>query len=161
MILPKDKFDKLVQPLIGLEVTRVWRGFGTALFIELGKLSKKSYRLKNGKWNSFLVGQYSIFIGWDWRVEHSKSIYFGSDSTEKCISKRYSQLNGKFVTAVYYEGRLPELVVELSDRLWIHSFQIPSTSDTQPTWYIDLRSKKPRQFIRSHLGKLRINNPND
>ena len=161
MIIPKDKFDKLVQPLIGLEVTRVWRGFGTALFVELGKLSKKSYRLKSGKRKSFLVGQYSIFVGWDWRVEHSKSIYFGSWSTDKCINKRYSQLNGKFVSAIYYEGRLPELVVELSDRLWIHSFHVSSTSDTQPTWYIDLRSRKPRQFIGSNLGKLRSNIPID
>ena len=76
MTITENKFREIIAPLIGLPISRIWRGFGSALFLELGKLSKKSYRLKNGKRKDYFVGQFTVFIGWEWRVERLQSIYY-------------------------------------------------------------------------------------
>jgi hypothetical protein len=153
--MAKDNIKELVQPLIGLKVSRVWRGFGSALFVELGKLSRKAYKLKSGKRKSYLIGQQSIFVGYSWRVERSKSIYFGSWNTQRLIDNRLPKLEGRVVESIIFVGRLPEIYIKLSDGLWIHSFDISSSYHHQPSWYITLRNKQPLEFIRSCYGKLK------
>ena len=158
MKISDEHFKKLVNPLLGLPISRIWRGYGTSLFIELGKLSTKSNRLKNGKRISYQIGQISIFIGWDWRIERTKSIYFGSWSKDKIVNSRLPQLKGRTIISVDYEGRLPELVIKLSNGLWIHSFHVGSTGDTHPAWHIHYRKKGSHLFVGSYLGGLAKHN---
>lgn len=44
----KPDFFEFVSPMIGLPLSHVWRGYGSALFIELGELHNVHYK----KWES-------------------------------------------------------------------------------------------------------------
>jgi hypothetical protein len=64
-----------------------------------------------------------------------RSIDFGSWSDEPRIRTGIARLIGLSVASVGVAGRLPELVVGLSDRRWVHSFM---TAEGQPEWTLFL-----------------------
>lgn len=91
-------------------------------------------------------------IEWSWRVERQKSIFFGSWSTDRMIDNRLSKLRGQTVTSINIEGRLPELVIQLSEGFWVHSF---ATAEGQPEWCVFLdRKHSPSSYLVSEYGKL-------
>jgi hypothetical protein len=152
MNISKEEFYSLVNPLVGMKISKVWRGYGSALFLELGKLTKKSLTLRNSNIKEYYEGKHSLFVGYGWRVERISSIYFGSWSTNKIIENRFPKLNRKTILEFDIEGRLPELRIKLSDGLWIHSF---CTTENQPEWYLKLNSEKPTyNLIQIQRGKI-------
>ncbi len=83
-----------------------------------------------------------------WRVEKGNTIWFSSRS---CVTKRekgLASLKGKLVRSLSTEGRLPELVVELSDDTWVKSFGL---EEEHPTWTVFL---KKGSWISSQSGEL-------
>jgi hypothetical protein len=151
-IISQEQFRQLTRPLIGLPISLVWRGYGSAIFFELGELSDKTRFGKNGQEKTSLLGRFGVMIEWSWRVERPQSIYFGSWSSDKIIDYRLNKLTGKVIKAIEVEGRLPELVLELSDGLWVHSF---ATEEGQPGWCLFLdRQHSPQEWLVSERGKL-------
>lgn len=131
-IISHMEFASLIHPLVNLRVSRPWRGYGSALFLELGRLHKEP--LARGKEYS-LKGQATVMIQWSWRIERQGSIVLGSWSGERKMTNGIAQLKDRVVTAIALEGRLPELNLALSDGLWVHSFM---THEGQPEWTIFL-----------------------
>ena len=74
-------------------------------------------------------------IEWSWRIERARSIAVGSWSTERRIKAAIPGLIGPKISEISVAGRLPELVVALSDGRWVHSFM---TYDGQPAWVLFL-----------------------
>ncbi len=147
-----EQFRDFTRPLIGLPISLVWRGYGSAIFLELGELFEEPRRGKNGQVRMALKGQFGVMIEWSWRIERPKSIYFGSWSTDKVINNRLGKLKDKILMGVEIEGRLPELVLQLSDGLWVHSF---ATYEGQPKWCLFLdRKQKPHEWLKSERGNL-------
>lgn len=129
-VISRDRFVELTQPLIGLAVSRPWRGYGSALFLELGSLRRLPPQ-KNPK------GRFTVMIEWSWRIERARSIEAGSWSSERRINAGIARFAGLRVTEVLVEGRLPELVIGLSDKRRVHSFM---TAEGQPAWTILMRA---------------------
>ena len=75
-------------------------------------------------------------VEWSWRVERQRSIAFGSWSSDRRIDAGIERLAGPRVTDVTIAGRLPELVIALSDRRWVHTFK---TAEGGPAWAVFLR----------------------
>ncbi len=126
------QFHLLAHPLTGMPVSRTWQGHGSAIFFEFGKLSDKNYpkgpiRRENG--------DATLMIEWSWRIERPKSILFGSFSSQRKINNGLPKLEGLSVVEIAVCGRLPELVVQLTRGIWIHSF---STVEGQPQWCLFL-----------------------
>src|SRR5205085_2771022 len=119
-----------------------WRGHGTAIFIELGKLNRSGS--KNPK------GEATAMLEWDWRVEKHKSIYFGSGSSAHKINKGLQALIGLRVEEISIEGRLPELILALSGGFWIHTF---ATCENHPAWTLFLPD---RNCLSSRIGRIQI-----
>ena len=119
------EIQKSLDQLIGKEISKVWRGYGATIFLELGKLSKDP--------KGDLKGESCIMIEWSWRVENKRSILFGSFSTDRKIDNQLQKLTGKTIKTIRITGRLPEIEIELENNQWIHSFQ---TSEGQPDWCI-------------------------
>ena len=111
-----------------MPVSNTWRGHGSAIFLELGKI-----RLDPGGGHPH--GQASFMIEWSWRVEGPRSIQLGSWSTERRITSGVARLKGLRVREVSVVGRLPELSVGLSGGRWVHSFM---TERGLPAWTIFL-----------------------
>jgi hypothetical protein len=75
-------------------------------------------------------------IEWSWRVERRRSIEVGSWSPDRRINRGIKRLTGSRISDVRIAGRLPELVVALTDGRWLHSFM---TADGQPAWALLLQ----------------------
>jgi hypothetical protein len=131
-----EQFNELARVAVGLPVSHTWRGYGSAIFAEFGRLRlperlprASKVRLRQPR------GEVGIMIEWSWRVERARSIAFGSWSTEARITAGVAALAGAHISAIGVEGRLPELVLGLSDGRWVRSFM---TSDGQPRWAVFL-----------------------
>lgn len=134
------EFQNLTRCLVGLPVSHAWRGYGSAVFFEFGELRRDGRRQAKG--------EATAMIEWSWRVEKPRSVMFGSFSGERKIAHGLQSLVGREVLEATVEGRLPELVIRLSDGLWIHSF---TTVEGHPGWTLFL----PGDIcLSSSLGRL-------
>ena len=108
-------------------MSHTWRGYGSAIFLELGKL--KHSRGENPR------GEAEVMIEWSWRIEGARSVLLGSWSLERKITNGVRALMKRRVTDLTLDGRLPELSIELSGGGWVHSFM---TAEGQPEWTVFL-----------------------
>ena len=120
--------------LVGKPVARVWRGHGSALFIEFGELG--NVVSPSGKHRGE-KGEFTLMIEWSWRVERERSILGGSWSEESRWPSMFEQLLGCTVVEVEARGRLPEVEILLSNRLRVCSYM---TAEGQPQWAILVRN---------------------
>ena len=130
--------------VIGREVSHTWFGDYSSLYLELGELTAK--RRKDGTAGN-PEGEITLYAGFDWRVERPRSILGGSKSERKQWPILAKRLEGATVRAVAITGRLPELIVSLSNGLTLATF---NSSDGQPDWVVS--------FNRLGLGHLCVMN---
>lgn len=133
----RARFHALTRELVGLPVAHTWRGAGSAIFLELGALTRETRITRRGEHTS-LRGQASLMLEWSWRVESSRTIRFGSWSTEPRITRGVRALQGHTVADVAVTGRIPELVFTLDRDRWVHTFM---TAEGQPAWAVRLRDE--------------------
>jgi len=126
----QNTFERFSRALIGLPVSHVWRGYGSALFLEFGQL-KKSQVIRRDGTRGDPFGQTSLMIQWSWRIEGPRSILCGSWSEEEKWPSAFAKLLKAKVVGLSLLGRLNEIDVELSNGLHVVSF---STTDGQPQW---------------------------
>ena len=117
-----------VNSLVENVVSHVWRGAGSALFLEFGKLSESSKH--TGKPGN-PSGEITLMIEWSWRIERPRSVLGGSWSSEGRWPSMFQQLLGNRVEAVEFFGVLPEIAVSFSNSLRVVSFM---TTEGQPSW---------------------------
>ena len=80
-------FSAETKPLIGSRIGHAWKGYGSAIFLELGNLTPpKSERLSHPS------GDWCIAIEWDWRVELESRVWVGSSNRGSEITERISDL---------------------------------------------------------------------
>jgi hypothetical protein len=145
--ISESQFTALVKPMIGLPVSRAWRGHGSACFLEIGELH--DLQLLDGEVSA--QGEFGVMIEWSWRIESSRSIVCGSWSTEQKINKGIKDLADSFVEEILISNRLPEIAVRLSSKRWLQSF---CTTSGQPRWAIFLRHFDNTVWITVMSGKL-------
>ena len=128
-VISRERFRELTRSLIGLPVSHTWRGYGSAIFLELGQVAVDP-RCKHPR------GEASIMIEWSWRIEGPRSIRLGSWSHERKLTNGVADLAGRRVEELSLTGRLPELELQLSGGRWVHSFM---TFEGHPAWTVFLR----------------------
>ena len=121
---------KFFDSLIGKQISHVWRGHGSAIFLEFGVLTS-SKRRSNLPSNP--KGELSLMIEWSWRIEKPRSIMGGSWSDEGLWPNFFNLLVGAKVEKAEIFGVLPEIMVWLDNGLRVASFM---TADGQPSWAI-------------------------
>ncbi len=128
MILTSEHFEALTRPLIGLSVSLPWKGYGSAVFFELGDLS--SLETKRAHHNK---GAACISVLWDWRVEVGSSVLYGSSNSQPRIEAGIRALQGKTIDSLRVVGQVPELEVRFSNDYCLKSM-VMVTGD--PEWSI-------------------------
>ncbi|WP_245268803.1 hypothetical protein [Mesorhizobium loti] len=123
-------FEKYRSALISQPLSAVWRGHGSAIFLEFGRLSPQVKR--NGSVGNS-QGDCTVMIEWSWRIESEDAILCGSWSDEEGWEKVFETLIGRKVEDASIYGRLPELSIALTDGLYVASFM---TAEGQPAWTI-------------------------
>ena len=119
--------------LVGRVVTHTWFGDYSSLYIELGELTSR--RRKDGTAGN-PTGEITIYAGFDWRVERPRSILGGSKSPTTRWPILAKMIEGATVRSVEMTGRLPELLVGLSNGLTLATF---NAYRGQPGWTISFR----------------------
>jgi hypothetical protein len=122
----------------GLPVSHVWRGHGSALFLEFGTLSPTGRR---GGEAGEPEGAFGLMIEWSWRIEAGMSIVCGSWSDDDV-----------WPFAVAVSGVLPEIVVTLSSGTRVLSFM---TAEGEPAWTLFDR-RGPSLTFHSRAGSVCI-----
>lgn len=144
-------FDQFVLPMIGLPVSHIWRGYGSALFVEFGELHY--VLLRNGKRSRNPYGQMGLSIEWSWRIEGKKRIWCGSWSDDSRWNKFFFKMMGAQVSSISLFGRLPEVDLELSNGMHLLSLM---TAEGDPEWSIgDHRAERSR-YLSTKAGRLVI-----
>lgn len=135
------------KALLGLPVSHVWRGHGSALFVEFGELHAQ--KKQDGSMGN-PTGEVTLMIEWSWRIEKPRSILGGSWSSERRWPGMFQKLIGAKVTDLQIVGHLPEIEVLLSNGLRIVSFM---TGEGQPAWALICRTT-PKLTLCVRKGKL-------
>ena len=129
-----EKFEEFSKSLIELPVSHIWRGYGSALFLEFGNLTphflKTGRRMKNDQ------GEMGLGIEWSWRIEDEHSILAGSWSEEEGWNHFFECLKGTHVTGVQLFGRLPEVQLSFSNGMYLCSMM---TADGDTSWWLSKR----------------------
>ena len=116
--------------LIGLPLSHLWRGFGSAIFLEFGRLTPSTRTRRDGSSHN-PRGEFSLMIEWSWRIESATSILCGSWSEEHLWEQTFDLIRNKSVVDVSALGRLPEIVVSLTEDRFVSSFM---TAEGDPSW---------------------------
>lgn len=135
----KDAFQRISVAVIGQPVSHIWRGYGSALFLELGALTPGSARHDGSP--GAPRGAFTVSIEWSWRIEDARSIICGSWSEEALWAPTFERLRGAHVSALALHSRLPEVELSLDNGTRVLSFM---TAEGQPQWSLcDARTQSP------------------
>jgi hypothetical protein len=116
--------------MVGLTVSLPWKGYGSAIFFELGRLTPPtSPRRHHGR------GEACIEVEWDWRIEAGSEILYGSSSSGPEIESGINSLRDATIVAIALSGQVPELTVKFSNG---HCLRSMSMVAGDPQWSVKL-----------------------
>ena len=113
-----------INSINGQTVSLVWRGAGTAIFLEIGKVDDG---VKPP------TGEHGIGIEWSWRIEDGHSILVGSFNDDVEIESVKDLLTGQSIESIELFGEVPELCVKFSSGRRLVSF---ATANGDPEWSV-------------------------
>jgi hypothetical protein len=143
-----SNFEAFVNPLIGKQVTRIWQGYGSAIFAEFGVL--QSRRKRDGQPGS-PRGEWTLMIEWSWRVEGKRRIWCGTWSDGERWPRAFSRLQGRTVASILLKGRLPEIDLGLDNGLHLVSMM---TAEGDPEWALSKRQDGASISVHVVAGRL-------
>jgi hypothetical protein len=141
-------FGLFASPLIGLPVNRIWQGYGSAIFVEFGKLHSTITR--EGRPGS-PRGEWTLFIEWSWRIEGKRRIWCGSWSDGARWPRAFARLHGQPVTSIQLLGRLPEIYLGFGNGLHLASMM---TAEGDPAWSLSRRQDYASVSVGVRAGRL-------
>ena len=132
--ISRPEFYELVQPLLGMPVSRVWKGFSTALFLELGELHPWDI----GKGRKSKRGEAHISIEWNWRVESRTKVLIGSDQSHWAINKYIRLLKGLEIVTIALDDEVKnDLIVQFSEEIQLQTSRLTSGDGEWLIWLKD------------------------
>jgi hypothetical protein len=143
---PIEKFHALVQPLVGLAVSLPWKGYGSAIFLELGVL----FPLESTRRQRHQKGEACIAVEWDWRMEAGTKVLFGSSNSRPKMESGIAALRNSTVQSLSVFGPVPELVVQFSNSYRMRTM-VMATGD--PEWSVKLPDGR---WIYAKAGRILI-----
>ena len=149
-VISTADFKVFTGSMLGLPVSHVWRGYGSAMFIEFGSLTPSRRQRRDGSIGN-PSGEFTLIIEWSWRIEGKRRIWCGSWSDADRWPRAFLRLQDARVTAVSVTGRLPEIDIALSNGLHVVSF---TTIEGDPEWGLIRREGGGTTSIGVLAGRL-------
>lgn len=147
---PLQEFDLLAQYLVGQTIGDVWRGHGSALFVEIGPLMPHTRRDGSAGQPQ---GQISLAAGVSWRIRNERAILCGSWSEEAYWEPAFALLRGTIIVRCELSGALPEVDIATMGGVSMLSF---ATREGQPEWHMVDRRADPARWFMVRGGQLRL-----
>jgi hypothetical protein len=148
IICDSAAFAEFANPLLGKQVSRIWQGYGSAIFVEFGRLQSRTKR--DGQPGS-PRGEWTLMIQWSWRVEGKRRIWCGSWSDGERWPRAFARLQGTKVASISLQGRLPEIDLGLDNGLHLVSMM---TAEGDPEWGLSKRVDGESTSVRVLAGRL-------
>jgi hypothetical protein len=136
--------------LIGLPLSHLWRGHGSAIFLEFGHLTPRTRR--SGEAGN-PQGEFGLMVEWSWRIENRTAILCGSWSDEELWEPTFDLLRNRAVVDLSVVGRLPEVVVAMAEDRYVSSFM---TAEGDPSWALFDRRSDTLRTLSVDGGSLKI-----
>ena len=153
MDTPLTTLHDFTWDLIGLPITHVWRGHGSAIFLKFGESTPSKLVRKDGSPGN-PKGQFGLMIDADWRLEQDQSILCGSTSDDQSIDAQLLLLQGLLVKKADLLGRLPELSLRLTTNIYVVTFK---SDDDSSQWALaDRRNGPPTRWLDVNDGEARV-----
>src|SRR5580658_5239619 len=124
----QNEYATFSAPVIGLPISRVWQGYGSAIFFEFGRI-QPSRRLDGSPGSP--RGEWTLMIEWSWRIEGKRRIWCGSWSDGERWPRAFARLQNQAVSSISLIGRLPEIDLTLANGLHVVSMM---TAEGNPAW---------------------------
>lgn len=138
----------LREVVVGHTVGHVWRGHGSAIFLELGALTSSTRadgRLGQPR------GDISIGIEWNWRFERPRSILGGTWSDERRWPAFFRPILGQSIRDLAVLGTLPEIELTFSNSMRLRSFM---NDAGQPQWSVIERTSSQARIWCVERGRI-------
>lgn len=136
--------------LIDQPLSYLWRGYGSAIVLEFGQLTPSTRTRPDGTPQN-PRGEFSLMIEWSWRIESTTSILCGSWSDERLWEPTFDLIRNRAVTDLSVVGRLPEVVVALTEDHFVSSFM---TAEGDPNWALLDRRGDAIRTLHVREGRL-------
>jgi hypothetical protein len=149
-VISTDDFEDFASPLIGLPVSHIWNGYGSAIFLEFGSLTPSTKRRRDGSLKN-PKGEFTLIIEWSWRVEGKRLVWGGSWSEADRWARLLPRLQNTSVTSISLTGRLPEIAVTFSNGLHLLSF---TTVEGDPEWALLTHRGSETYSVSVQSGRL-------
>jgi hypothetical protein len=102
-----EQARKDLQKIVGLPVSRAWKGYGTAIFLELGELHKnyRGWENKDGE-NFSMQGDWTLGSDGNWQIIQEESVTFDATKFDKIgtstkpVKEAIEQFVAKTITSV-------------------------------------------------------------
>jgi hypothetical protein len=151
-ICNQEYFAKFSDDLVG---NYVWRGAGSAIFVEFGVLHRVLGqdglpRLRLDGKPMTPNGDWTLMIEWSWRIEGPRAVSAGSWSSEAEINRVLRKLLHAHVVRVETFGKIPEICISLSNNKSILSFV---TVKGDPVWSLMRRRTGAVEWMKIVKGK--------
>jgi hypothetical protein len=145
-------FGSFSAALIGLPVSRIWQGYGSAIFLEFGNVQPR--RRRDGSPGN-PRGEWTLMIEWSWRIEGKRRIWCGSWSDGERWPRAFARLQGQPVTSIELVGRLPEVYLGFANGVHLASMM---TAEGDPAWSLSRRQDHASVSIGVRAGRLILDN---
>jgi hypothetical protein len=142
-------FDKFTASLVGLPVSHVWQGYGSAIFLEFGDVSEGRRRRDGSRGNP--KGEWTLMI--EWSIEGKRLIWCGSWSDKERWPRALAHLKGSTVSSLHLLGRLPEIAVGFSNGLHLLSMM---TAEGDPQWSLGKKTLEENIWLSVRAGRLQL-----
>ncbi len=119
--------NKLILTLINLPVSLPWKGYGSAIFLELGKLAPLERPRQNHNY-----GEVSVFMEEGWRVEVVSEVLYSSSSDRASIASGVEKLRGITIAELRIDGSIPEFQIRFSSGCRL----VSNMSEADAEWWI-------------------------
>jgi hypothetical protein len=104
------QFGEVVRPLVGMTVSRPWRGYGSTVGLELGDLRTAT----TGKYKH-TSGEASIFVEGDWRIETDVEVVGGTSDSVRDVESLLASVKDVSIADIHTSGMPQELTVGFSN----------------------------------------------
>jgi hypothetical protein len=139
---------ELMEAVCGLPVSHVWQSDGRAMFVEIGLLTvSEKFRRDGSLMNP--MGQVSVHLYCEWRIETPNEILCGSRSAPEVRARVLESLIGRRISSLTLRGPLPEIDIALDGDYHLTTY---SADIGQPEWSISNRLKAPPQWFDVREG---------
>ena len=147
----QKKFEMMSRNVTGKRLSHIWRGYGSAIFLEFGNLAVAGKR-RDGTLKD-PSGEVGVMIQWSWRIEGKKSIICGSFSDEEDWERGFSAIREQHVAEITLFGRLPEIQIAFVNGASCTSFM---TDKGHPSWALFDRETDSEITFYSRYGRIEV-----